>query len=201
MLIEPTYFFALIAGVVGYLSGRSRRSAFIGGTMGVVVADMAHYVELNVRGIRGTTALGGAGVFDAVVIAGLLAVFLAEIVGETREYMARGPLGGGRGDGRRGGPKPTDDDEDQSGAFPAAFGLIDDSPTPGRDDSTRVEIGTTGKPPETLSAQDGKRPGGGLERGRGRSGTGRARAGRRGGRRDGNHAGADRKGGDRNENE
>ena len=106
MLIEPTYFFALIAGVVGYLSGRSRRSAFIGGTMGVVLADLGHYAEISARGIRGATALGGAGVFDTVVIAGLLAVLLAEVVGETREYMARGPLAGrarkGPGDGNGG---------------------------------------------------------------------------------------------------
>lgn len=107
MIIDPSYFFALIAGVVGYLSGRSRRSAFIAGTMGVVLADIAHYVEISIRGIPGRTWIGGAGAFDAVVIAGILAVGLAEVVGETREYMARGPLknapGPGTGDKREAG--------------------------------------------------------------------------------------------------
>ncbi|MEW6031380.1 MAG: DUF1614 domain-containing protein [Bacillota bacterium] len=121
MLIEPTYFFGLIAGVVGYLVGRSRRSAFIGGTVGVVLADLAHYVEISVRGVRGATALGGAGVLDAVVIAGLLAVALAEIVGETREYLARGPARTPAGDrgraGRGGGPG--------GGRGAAALGLAD----------------------------------------------------------------------------
>lgn len=93
MVIDPSYFFALIGGVVGYLSGRSRRSSFIAGTMGVVLADVAHYVEISVRRIPGRTWIGGAGAFDAVVIAGILAVGLAEVVGETREYVARGPLG------------------------------------------------------------------------------------------------------------
>jgi uncharacterized membrane protein len=97
MIIEPSYFFAVVAAVVGYLSGRSRRSAFIAGSMGVVLADIAHYVEIAVRGIPGRTWIGGAGAFDTVVLAGLLAVALAEIVGETREYMARGPLPGSGG--------------------------------------------------------------------------------------------------------
>jgi len=115
MIIDPSYFFALIAGVVGYLSGRSRRSAFIAGTMGVVLADVAHYVEISVRGIPGRTWIGGAGAFDAVVIAGVLAVGLAEVVGETREYMARGPLKGGPGtrrggDGERSGDGPDGDE-------------------------------------------------------------------------------------------
>jgi len=35
--------------------------------------------------------VGGAGVFDQVVIAGVLAVGLAEIVGETRERLGGGP--------------------------------------------------------------------------------------------------------------
>ena len=110
MVIDPTYFFGIIAGVIGYLAGRSRRSAFVGGTMGVILADVAHYVEISVRRIPGRTWLGGAGVFDSVVIAGLLGVALAEIVGETREFIARGPLKTGEASGRdegpaRGGPR------------------------------------------------------------------------------------------------
>ena len=100
MVIDPTYFFGIIAGVIGYLAGRSRRSAFVGGTMGVILADVAHYVEISVRRIPGRTWLGGAGVFDSVVIAGLLGVALAEIVGETREFIARGPLKAGEASGR-----------------------------------------------------------------------------------------------------
>jgi len=117
MIIEPSYFFAAIAAVVGYLSGRSRRSSFIAGSMGIVLADVAHYVEISVRGIRGRTWIGGAGAFDAVVIAGVLAVALAEIVGETREYMARGPLreGGGRERGTGGPERGTSGPEREGG--------------------------------------------------------------------------------------
>lgn len=38
----------------------------------------------------GTSALGGAGAFDVTIIAGLVAVMTAELVGETREKIQGG---------------------------------------------------------------------------------------------------------------
>lgn len=90
MLVDPTYIYALTAGLVGYLAGRSRRSAFIAGTAGIVIADLALWAELAIRKLPGRAWLGGAGAMDATVIAGLLAVALAEIVGETREKLQGG---------------------------------------------------------------------------------------------------------------
>ncbi|MHB8926314.1 MAG: DUF1614 domain-containing protein [Bacillota bacterium] len=90
-VIDPTYLFAIVGGLVAYIAGRSRRSAFIAGSMGILLADLAHYVEITVRGIPGRTWLGGAGAFDSVVIAGVLGTFLAEIIGETREAIQGGP--------------------------------------------------------------------------------------------------------------
>jgi len=40
--------------------------------------------------------IGGGGAFDAVVIAGLLAVLLAEFIGETREWLQGGPTATGK---------------------------------------------------------------------------------------------------------
>ncbi|HHV78176.1 MAG TPA: DUF1614 domain-containing protein [Firmicutes bacterium] len=96
MVIDPLYVFSAVAGVVGYLAGRSRRSAFVAGTVGIVIADVLHYIELLVRRIPGRTWVGGAGAFDATVIAGLLAVVLAEVVGETREKLQGGTTKVGR---------------------------------------------------------------------------------------------------------
>ncbi len=93
MFVEPMYVFAIIAGIIGYLAGRSRRSAFIAGTVGILLADVFHFIEVRMAGLAGRTWLGGAGAFDAVVIAGLIAVILAEVVGETRERLAQ-PQGG-----------------------------------------------------------------------------------------------------------
>ena len=40
--------------------------------------------------------IGGAGIFDSIVLAGLVAVLLAEILGETRERLQGGPATRGR---------------------------------------------------------------------------------------------------------
>lgn len=84
-MVEPSYLYGIVGGIVGYLVGRSRRASFVAGMLGVVVADLGHFVEISILGIPGRALIGGAGIFDAVVISGLLAVLLAEFVGEARE--------------------------------------------------------------------------------------------------------------------
>jgi len=94
-ILDPAFVFALIAGTVGYLSGRSRRSAFIGGTMGIVLGDVLHFIESRGAGVPSRTWLGGAGGFDTVILAGIVAVGLAEIVGEILERVHREAKAGG----------------------------------------------------------------------------------------------------------
>lgn len=90
-LMDPMYLFAVIAAVAGYLAGRSRRSAFIAGSMGLLLTDVFSRIELAVRGGSGRMSIGGAGVFDSIVIGGILALLLAEFFGETRERIQGGP--------------------------------------------------------------------------------------------------------------
>ena len=87
---DPNYLYGLAAGVIAYLFGRSRRSAFIAGVLGVLLADVIASIEVWVRGIDQTLSLGGAGAYDAVVISGILAVMLAELIGEIVERATRG---------------------------------------------------------------------------------------------------------------
>ena len=90
--IDALWLFPLVAGIVGYLAGRSRRGAFISATLGVILFDLGHYIWLVSSGApAGRADIGGAGAFDTVVISGVLAVLLAETVGEIRERMAGGP--------------------------------------------------------------------------------------------------------------
>jgi hypothetical protein len=89
--LDPIYIFAIIAGVVGYLAGRSRRSAFIAGSMGLLLTDIYSRIEIAIRGGSGRMSIGGAGVFDSIIIGGILALLLAEVVGETRERVRGGP--------------------------------------------------------------------------------------------------------------
>lgn len=90
MMVDINYVYGIVAGIIAYLFGRSRRSAFIAGIMGVILADLAQGVENLIRNIPAPTRIGGAGAVDAVVISGLLAVILAEVVGEFRERIQGG---------------------------------------------------------------------------------------------------------------
>ncbi len=90
-LIEPQYLWGILAGVTAYLIGRSRRLAFVGATIGVILADLAHAVETGITGRFAPTRIGGAGVLDTVVLAGLIGVVLAEVIGEVRESLQGGP--------------------------------------------------------------------------------------------------------------
>lgn len=84
------YLYAIIGGVVAYLLGRSRRSAFIAGIMAIVLSDLVQAVVNWYTGMAGKTVFGGAGAFDATIISGIFAVVLAEVVGEAREKMQGG---------------------------------------------------------------------------------------------------------------
>ena len=88
MIIDPIIAFAILAGIVAYIFGRSRRGAFIAGILGIVISDL-----ISALGIAGTpvgTTIGGAGILDAAVISGVIAVGLCEIVGETGEKLMGG---------------------------------------------------------------------------------------------------------------
>ena len=110
-LVDPLSLVALIAGVAGSLAGRSRRSAFIAGVGSIILNDIFTRVELFARGAKSKLVIGGAGIFDAVLVAGLIALGLAELIGEIRERLGGEPgqgypeelREGLRGPGRRGG--------------------------------------------------------------------------------------------------
>ncbi|NMB45530.1 MAG: DUF1614 domain-containing protein [Firmicutes bacterium] len=90
--LDPIWSYSLIAGIAGYLAGRSRRSAFIAGTLGIMVSDLIHMGIALAKGMATTVAIGGAGAFDATILAGLVAVILAEVIGESRERLGGGPV-------------------------------------------------------------------------------------------------------------
>ena len=91
IFIDPIYLYPLIAGIVGYLAGRSRRGAFFAAVMGVFALDIGQYIYLLRTGVRGTVHVGGGGAFDSLIMSGILAVLLAELIGESLERVQGGP--------------------------------------------------------------------------------------------------------------
>ncbi len=82
--LEPTYLFAIVGALTAYLLGRSSRAAFVAASSGAVLADLARFSTAYLAGAyRGRIWIGGTGVFDTVVISGLMALLLVELAAET----------------------------------------------------------------------------------------------------------------------
>ncbi|MFZ5899442.1 MAG: DUF1614 domain-containing protein [Bacillota bacterium] len=94
--IDVLYLYPIVAAVIAYTVGRSRRASFVAAILGVLLADVFHWTRLVATRTPGSVHIGGAGAFDTIVVSGLLAVLLAEVVGEIRERIQGGPRSGGR---------------------------------------------------------------------------------------------------------
>lgn len=90
IVLDPIILYGLAAGAIAYVFGRSRRCAFIAGVIGMMLSSTANAVYVWSKGINQDFVLGGAGAFDGIVVAGIIGVLLAEIVGEIIERMVRG---------------------------------------------------------------------------------------------------------------
>lgn len=89
-MLDPMLLYGICGGAIAWLLGRSRRSAFIAGVLGVILADLFSAAGLWLRGVNQTVHLGGAGALDAVIISGVGAVLLCELAGEIMERIHTG---------------------------------------------------------------------------------------------------------------
>lgn len=96
MFMDPNLAYGLAGGAIAWILGRSRRAAFICGVVGVILADVMTACINWSKGIDQQLILGGAGIADTVVISGVLAVLLAELVGEIVERIMRKRKAGGK---------------------------------------------------------------------------------------------------------
>lgn len=93
--LDPMWLYGLCGGVIAWVLGRSRRGAFVCGIAGVLLADIVSALAAWLQGYKTQLVLGGAGIADAAVISGVLAVLLCELIGETIERFVRGHAGNG----------------------------------------------------------------------------------------------------------
>ena len=92
-IIDPLYLYSLTGGTTAYLIGRSRRGAFVAGVLGFLLYDFTNIWQLITGRITTHIRLGGAGAFDSIILSGLFAVLLAELIGESREMITQGKEG------------------------------------------------------------------------------------------------------------
>ncbi|MGV8145107.1 MAG: DUF1614 domain-containing protein [Alkaliphilus sp.] len=88
--VDPNFVYAILAGLIAYLAGRSRRTAFVAGITGVVISDVIQLIENIVYDIPSPTLFGGAGGADTTFMAGVIALLLVEVIGEIRERLQGG---------------------------------------------------------------------------------------------------------------
>lgn len=89
LLFDPVWIYGLSAGLFAWLIGRSRRAAFIGGVLGILIADVVNAIIIYLRGYQTQLYLGGGGIADATVISGVAAVLICELFGELAERISR----------------------------------------------------------------------------------------------------------------
>ena len=88
--LDPMWLYGVCGGVIAWVLGRSRRGAFVCGILGVLLADVVSGVVSWGQGYQMQLILGGAGIADAAVVSGVIAVLMCELVGETIERLVRG---------------------------------------------------------------------------------------------------------------
>lgn len=87
IIIDNSYLYGVVAGLVAYLLGRSRRNAFICSVFGITLASVAVFIYNMVQGVNVPLALGVGGTFDSIILAVLISVGLAELIGKTAEIV------------------------------------------------------------------------------------------------------------------
>ncbi|AGB41536.1 putative membrane protein [Halobacteroides halobius DSM 5150] len=86
-VIDSNYLFPIVAAIVAYLTGRSRKVAFVAGGLGFLVYDVLVLLQVINAGVPTNITIGGAGILDSIVISGSLAILLVELIGETKEDL------------------------------------------------------------------------------------------------------------------
>jgi len=99
MPFDPQLLYGISGGLIAWILGRSRRSAFIAGIWGVALADLFSGVSLWIQGVDQPIYLGGAGALDAIVLAGVTAVLMCELFGEVMERIRTGKARASHEDG------------------------------------------------------------------------------------------------------
>ena len=85
MLIDNMYIYGVVAGLVAYALGRSRRNAFVSCLFGITLAQLVQWMINMAKDTPSILGLGVGGAFGAYVVAIVIAVAVSEFVGRCVE--------------------------------------------------------------------------------------------------------------------
>ena len=85
VVIDNMYVYGIVAGLVAYLLGRSRRNAFVSCLFGISLAELVQWIINLCLGVKTILGLGVGGVFSTYIVAIIIAVALSEFLGRCVE--------------------------------------------------------------------------------------------------------------------
>ena len=85
LLIDPMFIYGVVAGLVAYILGRSRRNAYICAVFGVTVAQLLQFFINLFSGTPTTLGLGTGGAFGTLIVSIIVSVATAEFFGRAFE--------------------------------------------------------------------------------------------------------------------
>ena len=90
VVIDNMYIYGIVAGVVAYLLGRSRRNAFISCLFGITLAELVQWIINKCMGVNTILGLGVGGVFSTYIVAIIISVAVSEFIGRCVESASGG---------------------------------------------------------------------------------------------------------------
>lgn len=85
VLIDNTYIYGIVAGIVAYVLGRSRRNAFVSCLFGITLAMLVQWIVNWCLGVPEILGLGVGGAFGTYIVAIIISVALSEFLGRCFE--------------------------------------------------------------------------------------------------------------------
>ena len=88
MVIDNMYIYGLVAGIVAYALGRSRRNAFVACLFGITLAQLAQWIINFALGTPSILGLGVGGAFSTYIVAIIISVAVSAFLGRCFETAA-----------------------------------------------------------------------------------------------------------------
>ena len=85
IVIDPMFIYGIVAGIIAYVLGRSRRNALVCSIFGVSLAMLIQFVVNMIMKTPSVLGLGVGGAFGTMIISSIVAVALCEFLGRAFE--------------------------------------------------------------------------------------------------------------------
>lgn len=85
MIMDNMYIYGVVAGIVAYVLGRSRRNAFVSCLLGITLAQSVQWIINYFSGVKSILGLGVGGVFSTYIVSIIISVAVSEFIGRCVE--------------------------------------------------------------------------------------------------------------------